>query len=153
MPIKWQPFKDLDQFKDDNMFDEDEQRQQGGWVPFMPSFPTHRPQEPMMDVYQDKNNLYVEIPLPGVKPENVNISIEDNVLSISGKMEEKKELKETDYLRREVRKGSFRRVVKLPVEVKGDKASAEFSNGVLKIAVPKAAKPAAPSKRIPIKVK
>ena len=145
MPIKWRPFKELERpFHLPDPFEEEE------WVPFVPAF---RPEEPAVDIYQDKNNLYVEVPLVGIKPENVEVSIEDNILTIQGKVEEKKEVKEKDYLRREIRKGNFRRVIKLPVEVKGHKAEAESANGMLKITIPKVAKAIPQAKRIPIKVK
>jgi len=104
-------------------------------------------------IYQDKDNLYVEIPLVGVKPENVEVSIEDNILTISGKSEDKKEIKEKDYIRKEIRQGEFRRVIKLPVEVKEDKAAAETVSGLLKITIPKTNKTISKGKRIPIKVK
>jgi len=145
MPIKWQPFKDLERpSHPPEEFEEDE------WVPFVPTF---RAEEPAVDIYQDKSNLYVEMPLAGIDPKNIQISIDDNVLTIQGKSEEKKETKEKDYLRKEIRKGSFRRTIKLPVEVKGDKAAAESEAGIIKITIPKAAKTASPSKNIPIKIK
>ncbi len=145
MPIKWQPFKDLERpFQSPNAFEGDE------WVPFVPSF---RTEEPVLDIYQDKNNLYVEIPLVGIEPKDVKISIDDNILTIEGKIEEKKETKNKDYLRKEIKRGSFRRSVKLPVEVKEGKAKAESLGGILKITIPKTAKTISKSKEIPIKIK
>jgi len=151
MPIQWRQFKELEKphrFPEPNHFpeslDEDE------WVPFMP---TSRAEEPAVDIYQDKNNLYVEIPLIGVNPNDVEISIDDNILTIQGKKQEKKEVKEKDYLRKEIKKGDFRRVIKLPVEVKGNRAVAESVSGLLKITIPKAAKAIPQANRIPIKIK
>jgi len=145
MPIKWRQFKELERpSHSPDVFEEDE------WVPFVPTF---RAEEPALDIYQDKNNLYVEILLISVDPKNVEISIDDNILTIQGKSQEKKEIKEKDYLRKEIRKGTFRRVVKLPVEVKGNKATAESDGGMLKITIPKAAKAIPQSKGIPIKIK
>lgn len=145
MPIKWKPFREIEKpLNLPDVFEEDE------WVPFVPTF---RAEEPAVDIYQDKNNLYVEIPLTGVNPKDVQVSIDDNVLTIQGKTQEKKEVKEKDYLRKEIRKGSFRRVIKLPVEVKGNKAVAESVGGIIKITIPKAAKTTPPSKMIPIKIK
>jgi len=141
MPIKWRQFKELENpSHSPDSFEEDE------WVPFVPTF---RAEEPALDIYQDKNNLYVEIPLIGVDPKNLEISI----LTIQGKKEEKKEVKEKDYLRKEIKKGAFRRVVKLPIEVKGNRATAESIGGMLKITIPKAAKVTSQAKRIPIKIK
>ena len=146
MPIiKWRPFKELEKpFHFPDIFEEED------WVPFVPTF---RFEEPAVDIYQDKENLYVEMPLAGVKPDDVEISIEDNILTIQGRSEEKKEIKEKDYLRKEIKKGAFRRVIKLPVEVKGNKAVAESQAGMLKVIIPKIAKAIPKVKRIPIKVK
>ncbi len=147
MPIKWRQFKELERPfhpSTPDGFEEDD------WVPFVPTF---RPEEPAIDIYQDKNNLYVEIPLVGVKPENVEISIEDNILTVQGKIQEEKETKQKDYLRKEIRRGSFRRVIKLPAEVKEGKAVAETANNILKITIPKVAKAIPKTKRVPIKIK
>ncbi|OGZ37770.1 MAG: hypothetical protein A3E90_01015 [Candidatus Portnoybacteria bacterium RIFCSPHIGHO2_12_FULL_40_11] len=145
MPIQWRPFKDLDRpFNLPDMFEKDE------WMPFVPTF---RSEELNVDIYQDKDNLYIETPLTGVKPEEVEISIEDNVLIIEGKSEEKKEIKEKDYLRKEIRRGNFKRVIKLPVEVVEDKAEAESVSCILKITIPKTSKAVSKGKKIPIKIK
>jgi len=132
MPIKWKQFQEPK--NNQNMPDSLEQE---NWLPFMPMM---KNENPAIDIYQDKNNLYIEISLIGVDPKDVEISIKDNILTIQTKKETKKEIKEKDYLRREIRKGSFRRVVKLPIEVKGGKAFAESLKGILKITVPKVAK-------------
>ena len=147
MPIKWRQFKELERpshFPMPDIPEEDE------WVPFVPTF---RAEEPALDIYQDRNNLYVEIPLIGVNPKDVEISIDDNILTIQGKKEEKKEVKEKYYLRKEIKKGAFRRVVKLPIEVKGNRATAESIGGMIKITIPKAAKDISQNKKIPIKIK
>jgi len=106
---------------------------------------------PAMDVYQDKDNVIVETPLAGVDPEKVDISVENDVLTVSGRTEEKKEVKREDYYRKEIREGSFSRSVILPMAVKAGEAQAESVKGILKITLPKAeeAKP----KKIEIKVK
>lgn len=145
MPIKWQPFKNLDRpARLPESWEEDE------WLPFTPPF---RQEEPAIDIYQDKNNLYVELPLIGVNPKDIDISIENNILTVQGKTEQKKELKEKDYLRKEIRRGAFRRVIKLPIEVKGKQASAETSAGLLKITIPKIAKGTSKPSKVPIKIK
>jgi len=149
MPIKWRQFKELE--RGPNFPNSPDMFRQGEeWIPFVPTF---QPEEPIVDIYQDKNNLYVDVSLSGIKPDNVEISIEDNVLTIQGKGEEKKEIKEKDYLRREIRKGSFRRVIKLPIDVKDSKASAESKDGMLKITIPKVSKKISKTKKVPIKIK
>ena len=106
---------------------------------------------PALDVYQDKDNVIVETPLPGVDPEKVDITIENDVLTISGNTADEQEIKREDYYRKEVRKGSFSRSVILPMSVKADMAEAHSEKGILKIVVPKAeeAKP----KKIAVKIK
>ena len=104
---------------------------------------------PAVDIYQDKDNVVVETPLPGVDPDKVNISIENDVLTIKGESEEKKEVEEKDYYRKEVRQGSFYRSVALPTHVLGEKAEAVYENGMLKITIPKA--PEAKPKTIKVK--
>ncbi|MEA1926505.1 MAG: Hsp20/alpha crystallin family protein [Patescibacteria group bacterium] len=106
---------------------------------------------PVADIYQDKDNVIVEMDVPGIEPEKVDISVENDVLTVSGSREEKKEIKREDYYRKEVRSGSFSRSVILPMKVKGEQAGAEFKKGILKIMLPKAeeVKP----KRIEVTVK
>jgi HSP20 family protein len=93
---------------------------------------------PAMDVYQTKDHVIVETSLPGIKPEEVNVEIENDMLTIQGTMEKKTEVDEKDYYRKEIRSGGFHRSVVLPVSVQGDRAEAEYSNGVLKVSIPKA---------------
>lgn len=128
----WSPMRDFDRF-----FDEDFWSGQNFTL--------------AVDIYQDKNNVIVETPLAGVDPEKVEISIENDVLTISGRTEEKSEVKHEDYYRKEIREGSFSRSVILPMAVKADATEATSERGVLKITLPKAeeAKP----KKIAIKVK
>lgn len=92
---------------------------------------------PEMDVYQDKENIIVETPLPGIDPEKVNISVENDILIIEGQSEKKTEVDEKDYYRKEIRSGSFHRSVALPASVRGEDAKAEYKDGVLKIVIPK----------------
>ncbi|MFH0907089.1 MAG: Hsp20/alpha crystallin family protein [bacterium] len=145
MPINWQPFKDLERPLYIPRRPEQEE-----WMPFAP---TLRSEEPAIDIYQDKVNLYVEIPLIGINPENINILIEDNILIIQGKGEEKIEINKKDYLRKEIKKGSFRRTIKLPMQVNENKAFAESDKGLLKITIPKVDKAISRSKKVPINIK
>ncbi len=92
---------------------------------------------PAVDVYQDDNNVIVEMPLPGVDIKNVNLSVENDVLTVEGKKEQKREIDEKNYYRREVRYGSFHRSIALPTAVNGNKAKAEYKDGVLKVVIPK----------------
>lgn len=106
---------------------------------------------PTVDVYQDKDNVIVEAPLAGIDPKKLDISIENDVLLIKGKVEKKTEVDEKNYYRKEVRRGEFYRSVGLPAHVMGEKSKAEYENGVLKITIPKA--PEAKPKTIKVNVK
>lgn len=92
---------------------------------------------PSLDIYQDKDNVIAKAALPGIDPENVNISIENDILTIEGSMKKESEVDEKDYYRKEISSGSFHRSMILPTSVDGDKARAEFANGILEITMPK----------------
>lgn len=94
---------------------------------------------PAVDVYEKDNQVIVETPLPGINPDNLKISIENDVLSIEGSSEKKSEVDDKNYYRKEVRYGSFHRAVALPCSVDGDQADAQYKDGLLKVMIPKAA--------------
>ena len=106
---------------------------------------------PAVDVFEDEDNVYIETPLPGIDPEKVNISIENDILTIEGSSEQKSEVDEKNYYRREVRAGSFHRAVALPSLVKSDSATALYESGVLKITIPKEER--AKPKKVKVEVK
>jgi HSP20 family protein len=91
-----------------------------------------------LDMYQTDKKVVVKASLPGFNPEEVDISITGDTLTIKGEHQEEKETKEEDYIYKERRYGSFSRSVTIPVEVKSDKADAAFENGVLTLTLPKA---------------
>ena len=102
-----------------------------------------RTEEPAIDMYQTDRDVVVKASLPGVKAEDIDISVTGDVLSIKGESCEEREVKEDSYFRKEMRCGSFSRSLELPVPVKVEKAEAAFENGVLTLTMPKteAAKP------------
>ena len=117
--IRWNPLHDLDEF-----FHELEFPRRHGW-------------DLAVDIYEDENAVTVEMQVPGIDSEKVEIEVADNHLHISGSREEKEEKKEKHYYRKEIRRGSFERVVVLPCAVDESKTRAEFQDGVLKITLPK----------------
>ncbi len=121
--IKWTPF--LEPFGDMDKFLEDFRK--GTAVGFSPA----------LDIYDKGASLVVEAQLPGIDGEKVDVSVEDDILTIQGKSEKKSEVEEKNYYRKEIRSGSFYRSVALPAHVDGKKANAEFVDGVLKITIPK----------------
>lgn len=106
---------------------------------------------PPIDIYDKKESIVVETPVAGVDPKKVNISIENDVLTIEGSVEKKIEVDEKNYYRKEVRVGSFHRSVALPTAVDGEKANAEYTDGILTITIPKAER--AKPKTITVKAK
>jgi HSP20 family protein len=105
---------------------------------------------PAMDMYETDKAVVVELPLAGMKPEEVDVSVEKGVLTVKGESKKEHEVDEKNYYRKEIRSGAFYREVALPAPVLEDKVSAEFQDGVLKITAPKA-QPAA-TKKIEVKV-
>ncbi len=132
--IRWEPMRDAVTLRDamDRLFDEaftrpwglmDGGRGAGG---------------PAVDMYQTDNEVVVKAAVPGMKPEDVQISITGDMLTIKGETQENSDTQEKAYHIREHRWGSFERVVGLPTAVVSEKAQAEFENGILTITLPKA---------------
>lgn len=116
------------------------------------NFPMVSPNNaPSLDIYQDKDNVYAKVALPGVDPEKISVSIENDILILESSIKKKSEIDEKNYYRKEIRYGSFHRSVQLPTHVDGNKASAEYEKGILTISIPK--KEEAKSKKIKVKVK
>lgn len=105
---------------------------------------------PAVDIFQDKDNLVVEMAAPRIDPDKLEISVEYDVLTISGRTASKQEVKREDYYRKEVREGGFSRSLILPMPVRGDKAEATYENGTLRVVLPK--REEVKPKRIAIKV-
>jgi len=131
--MRWDPYRDIMSLRQvmDRMFDDtflwparSQYEMAGGNLP--------------LDMYQTKDEVVVKAALPGMKPEEVDITLTGDTLTIKGEHKEDKEVKEADYIRREHRYGSFSRTVAIPVSVQSDKAQAAFENGILTLTLPKA---------------
>lgn len=90
-----------------------------------------------LDMVQEGDNIIVKASVPGVKPEDIDVSIENDVLTIKGHSKEEREHREGNYLMRERHTGSFHRALRLPDTVDFDKAQPHYENGVLSIAFPR----------------
>lgn len=90
-----------------------------------------------VDVYQTDKEIVVRSAIAGVKPEDLDISIENDVLLIKGKREEPKEEKAKDYYYQECYWGKFSREIVLPEEVDSTKVEATMKNGILRVRIPK----------------
>ena len=85
---------------------------------------------------KDGKKFHCQVMLPGIDPKDVNIQVLGNTLTISGERSNTREVKEADYLQREITYGSFQRTIELPEGVDKDKVNAEYRNGVLEITAP-----------------
>ena len=93
---------------------------------------------PAVDVCETDNEVIVTATVPGVKPDDLKITLTGDLLEISGETHGEAEHKNATYYLRERRHGSFQRAIALPTPVVADKVQAEFDNGVLKLTMPKA---------------
>jgi len=94
---------------------------------------------PPVDVYEDEHNVTLKIEVPGIEEKDIDVRIENNVLTVHGERKFEKEEKEENYRRVERQYGSFTRTFTLPNTVDSEKVSADYDKGVLKIALPKKA--------------
>lgn len=92
---------------------------------------------PSLDVQESNEAFLVEADLPGLKIEDINLEINKNNLVISGERKSEKEEKETNFYKKEISYGSFKRELTLPQSVDSDKISAKYTDGVLHINIPK----------------
>ena len=92
---------------------------------------------PALDVHEDKDNFVVRAELPGMKREDIDVSLHDGALSISGERKTEKKYEEAEVYRTERFFGKFQRTVTLPAAVAADKVKAQYQDGVLTITLPK----------------
>ena len=143
---RWRPFRDLISIQDEinRLFDDFFER------------PVTRPEWteatwcPCVDMSETKDNVIIKTEIPGISKDDVKVSVQDNVLTLSGEKKQEKEEKDANYHRIERNHGSFSRSFTLPASVKPDKVKATYKDGVLNITLPKSeeVKP----KEIPISV-
>jgi len=103
-----------------------------------------------MDISESDHDYTLEAELPGLKPNDVEIKVEGNMLRITGEKKQEEEKKNKTWRRIERRYGSFQRMLQLPPEADVDRIDADFKDGVLKITVPKTHEAVESAKRIPI---
>ncbi len=106
---------------------------------------------PLVNMYDETDNIVVTSELPGMTKDNVNITYSDGILSISGNLEPLPEVKNMTVIRQERSLGQFEKTIRLPVKVDQNKINASFSNGILTVTLPKAEE--AKSKTIAIEAK
>jgi HSP20 family protein len=91
-----------------------------------------------LDVTADSDTVTIEAALPGIKPDDVDITVENGTVTISGKTADERTAEEGSYVLQEIRRGNFSRTVTLPNGLEPDKATATFENGILRLEIPKA---------------
>jgi len=112
-------------------------------------YPTLGDWSPSMDISETKDSLVVRAEVPGMDQKDIRISLQENLLTITGEKRREKEETEERYYRVERSYGAFTRGVRLPVAVDGSRVVATFKNGLLTVTLPKT--PAAKGTTIPIK--
>jgi HSP20 family protein len=130
--LRWDPFQDLLSLQDEmnRVFDRafgQTTREQGmrGWAP-------------ALDIAERKDAYLVAVELPGVNPDDIDVTLENNLLTIQGERRQAQDSSEQRYHRIERAYGGFRRSVSLPSSVEADAIQASYDNGVLHLLVPKA---------------
>lgn len=141
---RWSPFREFLNLQNemDRAF-----RRTFGW-------PAHRAKtwSPSMESFARENDLVVRLEVPGIEVNQVNITIKDNLLTISGERKHTETVHEEDYYAEEFSYGAFERSLTLPREAKPEDVRATYQNGVLEIVVPQAAV-APEAKKVQIEVK
>jgi HSP20 family protein len=115
--IKWDPFRDFNTFTETPML-------RSVW-------------HPLADIFETDNEVVVKMELPGMVAKDIEVRLENNVLTLKGSRRFEKEAKEENYHRIEREYGTFSRAFVLPMSVKEEKVTAEYKDGVLKILLPK----------------
>lgn len=125
----WDPFEELAGFP--RLFDEPFGSLMQGIGAFAQEW------KPLVDVMENKEAITIKVELPGMKQEDINLSIENDVLTIKGERKQEKETTEGSFTRTERAYGSFQRTLVLPSTVEADKVKANYRDGVLEVSLPK----------------
>lgn len=130
--MRWQPLQEITSLREamNHLFDD---------TFFAPLSPLSTSQTVPLDILDQEHALVVQAAIPGFEPEQIDISVQNDVLTIRGEVESQNgHDHEGSYHLREFSRRSFQRVVRLPVPVRADEAEAEYRNGMLSLTLPKA---------------
>lgn len=132
--IRWEPFRDLVSTHDhfNQLFNETFARAFGDQKEV-----SLRTWVPPVDIRETEDSLVLKAELPGVKPDDVEIRVEDSTLYMKGERKFEKEVKEENFHRVERSYGTFSRSFSLPSSIDSDKVKAEYQNGILTLTMPK----------------
>jgi HSP20 family protein len=130
---RWNPYRELSALQnrvsrlfDEQYGDREESLTAGAFVP-------------PVDIYEDEQSIQLKLEVPGIEEKDLEVKVENNVLTISGERKFEKEEKEENFRRVERRYGSFVRSFTLPTTVNTEDVTAEYTNGVLKVKLAKRA--------------
>lgn len=127
---RWGPFRDMLTLRDDmdrlfkSFFSQAPEEREGFWAP-------------IVDIEEDNENIMVHAELPGMKKDDIRVSVHGNTLSISGERKHEVETKDKTLHRIERSYGKFVRTISLPTDVKADRIKATYKDGVLTVSLPK----------------
>jgi len=116
----------------DRLFEESFVRPRAGWLAPLGA------ESLALDVYETDQDVVVKSSVPGVKPEDIDITITGDTLTIKGETKAEEKVEKANYIRQERRYGAFSRSVTLPTSIVAEQAKAEFEHGVLTLTLPKA---------------
>lgn len=119
--IKWEPLNELDRFFDERAY-----------PPLFPKLGL----DLAADIYEEKGAVVAKMNIPGIDPDELDVSVDEDILTVSGSREEEKETDEKDYYSKEIRRGLFSRSVRLPKSVDAKRASAGYKDGVIVVTLP-----------------
>ena len=130
--IRWDPYREMTTLRNamDRLVDSAFVGPNMAWQPESLSF--------AVDVVENADGYVVKASLPGIKPEELEVTYNNNILTIKGETQEEKEVDEARYHLRERRFGSFTRSFSLPTNVNADAIKADYEQGVLTLTLPKA---------------
>jgi HSP20 family protein len=158
--IQWQPgLKAREFFPIDLTRWLDELKEEGWLVPpsMVPTSPRLRKMfkqqgfaTPSIDLFEEKEALIAKVEVPGIKKEDLVITVEDETLTVKGSFKTAEEVKEKDYYFAERATGGFMRTVPLPAKVHAEKVTATLRDGLLEIRLPKAGEASTAGRKIPI---
>lgn len=141
---KWEPFRDMLSLRADmdrlfsSLFGGLREEREGFWAP-------------IVDIEEDNENIMVRAEIPGMKKDDIKVSVKGSMLTITGERKQESETKEKTFHRVERSYGKFSRMITLPTEVEADKVKASYKDGMLNITLPKPA--AIKPKHIDVEIK
>jgi HSP20 family protein len=133
LPEAWSPFRELSRIRRrfDELLEDMMGEREAAFEELVPEL--HKPR---LESFIEDGKLIIRADLPGIDPKDIEVSVTDSELRIRGSREEKKEVKKRDVFHREVRYGSFERVLTLPEGVKAEDLKASYHDGVLELTAP-----------------